>query len=210
MNILVIEDHALVRDGLCGALQALAGGTRVTAVGNLEAAMEKLQSADFDLVTLDLMLPGTRGLTGLPVLRRRFPSVPVLVVSALDDAETVGKALAAGASGYVTKSAPVVDLLAAARAILSGGEWLPAEHHSLIERSRAAPPGESSLGRRYGLSPAQLRVLEVLAGGGSNRQIADVLGLSEGTVKIHVSAILKALGVSNRAEAVLIASRSRR
>lgn len=210
MKMLVVEDHALVRDGLCGALQALGPGVEVTAVEHVEAALDALQGADYDLVTLDLMLPGMRGQTALPVLRRRFPTVPVLVVSALDDPENIAKALAAGAAGFVPKAAPVSDLLDAVRAVLAGDEWLPPAQRHLFDRQRHAPPVESPLAKRFALSPAQARVLEVLAEGGSNRQIAEILGLSEGTVKIHVSAIFKALGVSNRAEAVLLATRASR
>ena len=210
MRILVIEDHALVRDGLASTLAALGVRTEVVGVGNVEAGLEALAAGDFDLVTLDLMLPGTRGQTALPSLRKKHPSTPVLVLSALDDAGTIAKVMQSGASGFVSKAAPADELMSAVRAVLAGEIFLSPAHRQVVDRLEVDQGDEHSVARRYGLTAAQARVLEVLADGGSNRQIADVLGLTEGTVKIHVSAILKALNVSNRAEAVLRVTRRRR
>jgi DNA-binding NarL/FixJ family response regulator len=210
MKILVIEDHALVREGLATTLRGLAADVVVFGVGDIDGAIRQLESQDFDLLTLDLMLPGTQGHNVLPSLRRRFPSTPVLVLSAQDDGETIGKVMAAGASGFVSKSASAEEFMAAVRIVLNGEIYLAPEHQQLLERIDGNVSPVHSLARRHGLTAAQVRVLEILVAGQSNRQIAQVLGLSEGTVKIHVSAILKALHVTNRAEAVLLATRKRR
>lgn len=210
MRILVIEDHALVREGLATTLRGLAQDVEVVGAANIESAVLQLESHDFDLMTLDLMLPGTQGQNALPSLRRRFPSTPVLVLSAQDDGETIGKVMAAGASGFVSKSASAEEFVVAVRTVINGEIYLAPEHQQLVDRIDGNGSPVHSLARRHGLTAAQVRVLEILVAGQGNRQIAQVLGLSEGTVKIHVSAILKALRVTNRAEAVLLASRKRR
>lgn len=210
MRILIIEDHALVRDGLAATMSALGPDVATVGVPDFEGALAALDADDFDLVTLDLMLPGTRGQTALPALRRRAPSTPVLVLSALDDVATIHRVMHDGAAGFVSKAAPAESLLEAARAVLAGDIYLSPQHRQGVERVERSDAPANSVAQRYGLTAAQTRVLEVLAEGLSNRQIADVLGLTEGTVKIHVSAILKALSVSSRAEAVLRLSAKRR
>ncbi len=210
MRILIIEDHALVRDGLAATLAALGNDVTTVGVPDFESALVALDAADFDLITLDLMLPGTRGQTALPALRRRAQSTPVLVLSALDDVATIHKVIHDGAAGFVTKAAPAESLLEAVRAVLAGEIYLSPQHRQGVDRVERSDAPAHSIAQRYGLTAAQNRVLNVLAEGQSNRQIADVLGLTEGTVKIHVSAILKALGVASRAEAVLRLSNKRR
>jgi DNA-binding NarL/FixJ family response regulator len=210
MKILVIEDHAMVREGLAATLAGLEPGVEVYGAADIDQAMVHLEKSDFDLITLDLMLPGVRGNNALPSMRRRFPATPIVVLSALDDAETIHKVMAAGASGFISKAAPAVELIDAIKRVLNGEEYLAPEHRQSVDRMETTEAPARSLARRYALTEAQVRVLDVLVDGGSNRQIAEILGLSEGTVKIHVSAILKALNASNRAEAVLIANRKRR
>lgn len=205
MRILVIEDHAMVREGLLLALEALApNGGRIEVAGaqNVEDANTLLAEDDrFDLLLLDLMLPGTGGMAYLGVLRKRHPHIPVMILSALDDADTVRKALQQGAVGFVPKSSPTDILLGAVRAVLAGEVWLPPEYRDAPgKRRRARTPAE-----RYGLTRSQARVLELLAEGKTNRDIAGLLDVTEGTVKIHVSAIFKALNVSNRSQALLVA-----
>ncbi len=212
VKILVVEDHALVREGLLATLRALQPGAQPVGVGDAAAAVLILEQEDVDLMLLDLMLPGTRGQTFLPVVRRRFPTVPVIVLSALDDAETIASVIKAGASGFISKGFSGEELLAAIRKVLSGEVFVPPAQQEAVNRNLGATPraGSGPLGQRFGLTPAQERVLDHLAEGNSNRQIADVLGLTEGTVKIHVSAIIKALKVTNRAEAALVANRRRK
>ena len=212
MKILVVEDHALVREGLLVTMKTLQRGVETIGVGDAAAAIKVLEDDDIDLMMLDLMLPGTRGQTFLPVVRRRFPTVPVIILSALDDAETIASVIKAGASGFISKGFSSEELLAAVRRVLAGEVFVPPQQQEAVNRSistttRTAP---GVVGQRFGLTPAQERVLDHLAEGNTNRQIADMLGLTEGTVKIHVSAIIKALKVTNRAEAALVASRRRK
>lgn len=205
MRVLVIEDHALVREGLLLALKALEEpGTTAEILGarDAEEATRLLErNDDFDLALLDLMLPGTGGLAFLGVMRKRFPHVPVVILSALDDADTVLKAMRQGAAGFVSKASPTEVLLGALREVLAGEIWLPPEYRELTGKRKRA----KTVAERYGLTKSQTRVLELLAEGKTNRDIAELLDVTEGTVKIHVSAIFKSLGVNNRSQALLVA-----
>lgn len=207
MRILVIEDHALVREGLLLALKALEEpeedhALEILGARDAEEATRLLeQNDDFDLALLDLMLPGTGGLAFLGVLRKRYPHIPVVILSALDDADTVLKAMKGGAAGFVSKASPTDVLLGALREVLAGEIWLPPEYRNLSGKKKRA----RSVAERYGLTKSQACVLDLLAEGKTNREIAELLGVTEGTVKIHVSAIFKALGVSNRSQALLVA-----
>ncbi len=205
MRILVIEDHALVREGLLLALKALEEADAVAEILGARDADEATQllekNDDFDLALLDLMLPGTGGLAFLGVMRKRFPHVPVVILSALDDADTVMKSIRQGASGFVSKASPTDVLLGALHEVLGGEIWLPPEYRELTGKRRRA----KTVAERYGLTKSQARVLEFLAEGKTNRDIAEMLAVTEGTVKIHVSAIFKALGVNNRSQALLMA-----
>ena len=210
LRLLVVEDHALVREGLLATLKNLGAETQTFGVKDAGEAVGVLETEDIDMMILDLMLPGTKGLTFLPLVRRRFPTVPVVILSALDDADTVSRVMKDGASGFVSKSGSSTELLDALREVLSGEIYLPPKLQELTSRSESAHGEGKSLAQRFGLTAAQARVMELLAEGRSNRQIGDLLGLTEGTVKIHVSAIMKAMGVTNRSEAALMASRKRR
>lgn len=205
VRILVIEDHPLVRDGLLLALKALEEpGQPIEILGaaNSEEAEAWLAANDdFDLVVLDLMLPGTSGMAYLGVLRKAHPHIPVAVLSALDDADTVAKAMRLGAAGFISKASSTDTLITALREVLAGEIWWPPAYRELaFERRRPKTVAE-----RYGLTRSQARVLELLAESKTNREIGELLGVTEGTVKIHVSAIFKALGVSNRSQALLVA-----
>jgi len=205
VRILVIEDHALVREGLVLALRTLGDdGQPATVLGAKDAddATRILDENDeFDLIVLDLMLPGTGGMAFLGVLRKRHPHIPVVVLSALDDGDTVMKAMRQGAAGFVSKASPTDTLLGALREVLAGEIWLPPEYRESSRRRRRS----KTVAERFGLTKSQARVLELLAEGKTNREIGELLDITEGTVKIHVSAIFKALGVSNRSQALLVA-----
>lgn len=208
MRILVIEDHALVREGLLLALKALeesggeGGPLEILGARDVDEATRLLEeNDDFDLALLDLMLPGTGGLVFLGVLRKRYPHIPVVILSALDDADTAAKAMKGGAAGFVSKASPTDVLLGALREVLNGEIWLPPEYRDLSGKRKRA----RTVAERYGLTKSQACVLDLLAEGKTNREIAELLGITEGTVKIHVSAIFKALGVSNRSQALLVA-----
>lgn len=205
MRLLVIEDHGLVREGLLLALKTLeepGQSLEILGAANVEEANAILAANDdFDLVVLDLMLPGTSGMAYLGVLRKRHPHIPVAVLSALDDADTVVKAMRLGAAGFISKASTTDTLLAALREILAGEIWWPPAYRELAYQRRRP----RTVAERFGLTKSQARVLELLAEGKTNREIGELLNVTEGTVKIHVSAIFKALGVSNRSQALLVA-----
>jgi len=206
LKLFVVEDHALVREGLMQALQTLAGDGEPVEVRGAASADEALallgEDADVDLILLDVMLPGTGGLALLGALRKRHPDVPVLMLSALDDAETVRRAMRQGAAGFVPKASSTDTLLGAVRQVLAGDHYLPPQFAE-------APPqrARGNIQTRFHLTAAQMRVLELLVEGKTNREIGEVIGVTEGTVKIHVSAIFKALGVPNRSQALRVAGR---
>ncbi len=153
---------------------------------------------DLTIIIVDLRMPGTDGFSGVRTLRYRFPAVPVLVASASEDADDVFRALEAGASGYIAKSASAETLVEAIRLVLVGGVYVP---RSLVAVHNLAIPDRASL------TPRQLEVLTLLAAGQSNKEIAAQLGTSHGTVKAHVSAIMRQLGARNGVQFAISAAR---
>jgi DNA-binding NarL/FixJ family response regulator len=207
LKLLVIEDHAMVREGLLQALQGLESEVVALGAADADAGLEILAGCDdVDMILLDLMLPGTSGMALLGVLRKRFPAIPVVILSALDDGDTVSRALRQGASGFVPKSSSTEIMLDALREVLAGEIYLPAKMRDPAVRNTGRG---KDVAQRYGLTQGQMRVLELLIQGKTNRQIAELLGVTEGTVKIHVSAIFKAMNVANRTQALLLAKKPR-
>jgi DNA-binding NarL/FixJ family response regulator len=210
IKLLVVEDHVLVREGLVQVLRQLEKDVTLFEAGNCDTGLAIIdREPDLDLVLLDLALPGLDGLAGLSLFRSRHPSVPVVIVSAYDDSHTVNRAMKHGASGFVPKAYPSDKLLAALRDVLAGNihvpeQLIPANLGSdlpPIPLSKDASPAE------FGLTDRQAEVLSLISKGKSNRDIAVELGLSEGTVKIHITAIFKALGVSSRTQALVAVAR---
>lgn len=202
-RILIVEDHALVREAMAHTLARLEPGVECVGVKGSDEALPLLEaSSDWDLAVIDLMLPDINGFSLLGILAKRYPDLPAIVVSALDDSASVRRAMKAGASGFVSKSSSSEELCRAVRIVLDGGVCTP----ELGAFSPAQRTG-ASVGERFGLTVGQLRVLELLGQGKTNREIADLLGLSEGTVKVHVSAIFRALNVKNRSQVLLVISR---
>ncbi len=203
MKILIVEDHALVREAMAHTLSRLEPGIDCIEAAGADEALAQLETnGSVDLAIIDLMLPDMNGFSLLAVLAKRFPDVPAVVVSAMDDEVSVRRALKGGASGFVSKASPGEELLQAVRVVLQGGVHTP-ETRSVAPARRVG----ASVSERFGLTAAQTRVLDLLGEGKTNREIADLLGLSEGTVKVHMSAIFRALGVSNRAQALVVISR---
>jgi DNA-binding NarL/FixJ family response regulator len=168
---------------------------------------------DIALILLDLALPGVDGFEALSRLREEFPGIPVVVVSAFDQPEFVTRAIDAGAMGFIPKTSSTQILLNALRLVLSGGVYLPPE---LLRRHDSIPPAAPQLPaspaqlrdpREFGLTERQSQVLTLLVQGKPNKIICRELNLAEGTVKIHVTAILKALSVTNRTQAVIAVSK---
>lgn len=203
-KILIVEDHALVREAMAQSLARLQPGLVCVEVSTADQALACLEAdGDIDLAVIDLMLPVMNGFSLLAVLAKRFPEVPAVVVSAIDDEASVRRAIQAGASGYVSKSSSSEVLLQAVRVVLDGGVHLPDTRLA----SKPAKRANLSASERYGLTAAQGRVLELLAAGKANREIAECLAVSEGTVKVHITAIFRALEVSSRAQALVVMSR---
>lgn len=203
--ILIVEDHALVREAMVQGLGRLGAGVRCIEAGSADEALACLDAeGSVDLAVVDLMLPEMSGFSLLAILGKRFPDMPAIVVSAMDDEASVRRAMKAGASGFVSKSSSGDTLLQAVREVLDGGVPTPPRFAPAAPTPRRARP----LAEQYGLTTAQARVLELLANGSTNREIADSLGLSEGTVKVHMTAIFRALGVVNRTQALVAIARS--
>jgi DNA-binding NarL/FixJ family response regulator len=214
MNILIVDDHQLVRDGLRAVLSTLrdadGNAPRITDVGGYQEAIAASDAArDLDLILLDLRLPDVAGFAALVDLHERHPAVPVIVMSGIDDSAIVREALDLGARGFVPKTSPSAIVLGAVRLVLSGGTYLPPEALNRATAPAPAhdlPPGGAT-GESLGLTPRQSEVLALLLRGKSNKMICRELDLSEGTVKNHVAAILRALDVTTRVQAVVVAAK---
>ena len=213
LKLLVIEDHTLVREGLVTLLAQVADGVVVVDRPDFESALALLDDEDeVDLILLDLALPGIDGFAGLDILRRRYPAIPVVVVSAFDDPPTITRVMNLGGSGFIPKSFSGEQLLVAVRQALVGEIFRPrgTGNGKCLDNVMSLPPGSGGAGvspAEIGLTERQAQVLALLARGLSNREIAAHLELSEGTVKIHVTAILKALGVVSRTQALIAVTR---
>jgi DNA-binding NarL/FixJ family response regulator len=214
LKILVVDDHPLIREALRQVLQAL--DTRIElleAVTCAEALELTRCNQDISLILLDLALPGVDGFEALRQLREEFPGIPVVVLSASEQPETVLRAIDGGAMGFIPKTSSSQLLIGALRLVLSGGIYLPLE---VLRRQEAiapgAPPPAATAAqlrnpREIGLTERQSQVLALVVQGKPNKLICRDLNLAEGTVKIHMSAILKALGVTNRTQAVIAVSK---
>lgn len=201
MKVLVIDDHPVIRAGLAAVLCQLGPDTTVLQSGGAEEAIVIAgQHADLDIVVLDLMMSGMGGFMAIAELGRARPEVPVVVLSSSEDPEDVRKAFAQGALGYVPKSAGQQTLLAALRLVLNGDLYVPpvilTEPIGLHSTASGSGFASGSL-----LTGRQIDVLRRLEEGHSNRAIALELGLSEKTVKAHVTAVLRALRVDSRSQA---------
>jgi two-component system, NarL family, nitrate/nitrite response regulator NarL len=199
MRLLIVDDHSLLRDGLSALLQQLGPDTHVFAAADGAGAIETVErETNLDAVIVDLGLPGMDGASLIEVFGTKRPDLPVIVLSASESAADVRRVMALGALGYVPKSANPDTLLSAIKLVLSGEIYVPP---LLLQSEPAAPLKDSSAK----LTPRQADVLACMARGLSNKAAARELGMSEKTVKAHVTAILRALGATNRVQAVTIA-----
>lgn len=210
LKLLVVEDHALVREGLVRLLGQVDDEVSVTGKADFESALTVLDTEeDFDLILLDLALPGIDGFAGLDILRKRFPSIPVAVVSAYNDVPTVTRVMNLGASGFIPKAFSGEALLSAVREVLDGNIFRPGPSSGArLDLVAQVPPSNVSVQPvEIGLTDRQSQVLALMVRGLSNRDIAEQLELSEGTVKIHATAVFKTLGVSSRTQALVAVAR---
>ncbi len=203
MNVLLIDDHALFRDALTLMLQARFQTLELLHAGTLaEALQQQRQHDDIGLALLDLALPDSGGIASLQRWREQAAQVPVVVLSADDRPETVLAAIDAGAAGFIPKTAQGRVLEDALRAVLDGRAFVPPRTYGTLDELRAAPVAEP-----LDLSPRQLDVLRLLIEGKTNKMICRDLDLSESTVKTHLAAIFRRLGVETRTQAVVAAAR---
>jgi DNA-binding NarL/FixJ family response regulator len=204
-RILIADDHPIVRGAVRQAVVKAMPDVNIDEAGDFDSLTAFIAANDdVDLVLLDLSMPGTEGFSGLLYMRAQHPQIPVVIVSAKDEPGVIRRSLEFGASGYVPKTADPATIVEAIRAVLGGGSWTPPD----FDRSARASKEDVDLVRRLAtLTPQQVRVLMMLSQGLLNKQIAYELGVSEATVKAHVSAILAKLGVDSRTQAVIAAGR---
>jgi DNA-binding NarL/FixJ family response regulator len=204
-HLVIADDHPLFRGALREAVTGLFGRAEVAEAGTFEEVSELLErGGDVDLILLDLRMPGMRGFSGLMYLRAQYPSLPIVVVSATDDPAVIRRCIDFGASGFIPKTLGIDALRQAIARVLQGEVWTPPD----VDLTRQSD-GEitAMIARLSTLTPQQVRVLMMLSGGLLNKQIAYELGVSEATVKAHVSAILQKLGVESRTQAVIAAGK---
>lgn len=224
MRILIADDHELFRDGLRLVLCELDSALEIVEASTFDQAIRRTEDgAVFDLVLLDLVMPGMTWHEGLTALKRRVGETPLVVLTAAEDRRLVADAVRLGASGFIPKTSSSKVMIGALKLVLSGGVYLPPallEDTAVAQLKQALPlgsdpaaagmdphaPGGATPGTG-GLTPRQREVLALLGQGKSNKEIARALDLSEGTIKLHVTAILKALRVHNRTGAVVAAAR---
>lgn len=220
LKVLLVDDHVLFREGIALLLPSLVSATAIVQAGTCEEALAALAAEpDINLVLMDLSMPGMGGLVGIPVLRGRFPDIPVVALSSNDDRETVMSALDAGAMGFIPKTTTSEVLGGALKLVLSKGIYLPpsvflADTLRMSESAATSPKPTSKVAARplktpadLGLTPRQADVLYLILQGKPAKSISRDLGVSASTVKAHTSAVLRALNVTTRTQAVVAAGR---
>ena len=204
MKVLLVDDHPLFIEGMRGILQRLDKAIVIQTSGSCEEALLLTKNDDdMDLVLLDLNLPGMSGLDGLQQIRHQLPATPIVLLSASEDRSKVLRAIEQGAKGFIPKSSTPDIIITALQLVLSGGVYLPMAVLDTVNTSQIKTTNADG----QTLTPRQIDVLKLLAEGHSNKVIANQLAMAENTVRVHVSAILRFLEVSNRTEAGLAASR---
>ena len=204
-RVLIADDHPMVRDGLRTVIAVAFDQCELFGASSIDEAAEIIErEGDFDIVLLDLNMPGTNGFSGLVTMRDRFPSVPVVIVSAAQERGLARSAVAAGAAGFIPKSLRRSAIVEALKSILAGDIYLPD-----VEEGDENEDAETAdiLARIDSLTPQQKVVLKLVVEGKLNKQIAYELDVSMTTVKAHVSAILSKLRVFSRTQAVILVNK---
>ncbi len=198
-HIIVADDHPLFRDAVTHLLERSIPGVRVSQVETFRQLNERLtEGLSPSLVLLDLKLSDTRGLDGLLLLKKHYPSLPILIISAFDEDKVVQMAMQCGASGFVPKRLEMERMAEAIQAVLDGDMWFPE-----LESSEEEPPLDTRA-LVESLTPAQLRVLSLLRDGMPSKEMAAAMSVTEATVKAHLTEIFRKLKVKNRTQAVLV------
>jgi DNA-binding NarL/FixJ family response regulator len=208
-KIVIADDHPMIRGALALSLAATTafGKIEILETATLDELFEQLaETGEADLVLLDLRMPGVNGFEGLLSLRSRFPSTPVVIISALEEPQLVAGALALGAAGFIPKSTPRHEIVRALNLVAAGEIYAPP--HLQQEPANPAERIDAEFAQRLSsLTPQQRKVLQLLGTGKLNKEIAYELDIAETTVKAHVSSILHKLNVYSRTQAVVMASR---
>ena len=207
-RLLIADDHPLFRGALREAVAGLFAKVEIGEAGSFEDVAALLErGGEVDLILLDLSMPGVRGFSGLMYLRAQYPGVPIIVVSANDDPAVIRRCMDLGTSGFIPKTLGIEEMRIAVKRVLDGGIWTPPD----VDLGAGVDAETADLlARLASLTPQQVRVLMMLSEGLLNKQIAYELGVSEATVKAHVSAILQKLGVDSRTQAVIAAAKIER
>ncbi len=210
MRLLLVDDHALFREGMRLVLQQLPEVTEILEAGSFSEALKVAEAnPDLDLALLDLNMPGSDGAISIRYFNQHYPHIPVMVVSGEEGRTIMEKVMASGALGFVCKNSSAPVMLSALNLVLSGGVYVPpqllrpSDDGSRQDADRMDK--RSTRTNEFGLTARQMEVLQCIAEGLSNKEIADRLNLAEGTVKIHVAATYQTLRVNNRMEAVRLA-----
>jgi DNA-binding NarL/FixJ family response regulator len=201
-NIHIADDHPLFRSALLTVIKQHFSQANISESSDVDSTLKALENnTDIDLLLFDLHMPGSQDLYGLIAVREKHPSVPVVVVSASDDKDTINRVMGHGASGFIPKSLSADALYDAVKAVSEGEQWLP----SFMENQLAPiSPEEKSLAAKIStLTPQQYKVLCYVREGWLNKQIGFEMGITEATVKAHITAIFRKLGVTNRTQAVI-------
>ncbi len=211
MKVLLIDDHKLVRDALIAFLEHVRPDMEVEESGTLQEALALLsESSGIELVLLDLSMPDTKGLEGLDILRTRYPEIPIVVLSATSDTETILEAIKQGAVGYIPKNLSGRVMVRAVELVLAGERFIPSK--VVDEESNASGGSDAGLHEDTGLekmfaqlTPRQRQVLELLILGKANKEISNALGIKEITVGYHLKGLFQKFGVANRTQVVATA-----
>lgn len=196
MKILLVDDHPLVCEGVASLLRQLDAAVQLVPASDVSSGLRLVREhGDIELLMLDIGLPEIDGMAAIELFRQAAPSMPIVILTAADDQNTVAEALRRGVQGFIPKSVDAQVMLNGLRTVLDGDLFVP--------DASAPPSGHGDLTSR------QIEVLRLLVQGMSNKEIARAMGLSSGTVRIHLAAIFKVLGVSNRTEAAMAAMRRR-
>ena len=204
-SAIIIDDHPLFCDALSMTLKSVAGIENIETADRMEVALGKLETSEFDVIALDLNLPDVNGLDGLIRLKKAAPNTPVIVVSSMADNRMISSTLRAGAAGFVPKHSKSEVFSEALTALRDGRTFTPENYVAVTDPDEPQTDAEEALARLRTLTKQQARILQLICEGKLNKQIAYDLSIAETTVKAHVTAIMRKLGVQSRTQAVLIA-----
>lgn len=208
MKTLLADDHPLMREGVRQVLTQLDPSGKIIDAHDYPSLFAQTAAhPDLDLALVDLNMPGLVGMQGITRFRSLFPDIPLVVLSASESPQDIRDSLEAGALGYIPKAASTGEMLEALRQVLAGHIYVPAHSPDGGAEAPAPAPADFATLQQSGLTTRQLEVARLLAQGCANKAIAGMLAMSESTVKVHITAIFRALSVSNRTEAVLAIQR---